>query len=218
MAGTALRGAMGQILSPTKKVLKAIGGRAGLNAIMRDNQGRMKPMAEIMFGFAQHLRGAQHQVIGGLDCDALAIQGAKRVDVAMKIFGKRAVAVMNAFDMSGAELDDFRKKQAELGKETGSTAKIMASLQLQTLGGQLKLLRSATEAVNIELFGMISSGMKSGVKSIADTLGKLSLALRVVRGEKFTDPKTMKEVKALPSMFLEIAKGIKGASGRRRWS
>lgn len=202
MAGTALRGAMGQLLSPTKKVLNAIGGRAGLNKIMRDSQGRMKPLAEIMLGFSNHLKKIPDR--------------GKRVDVAMKIFGKRAVAVMNAFDMSGAALAEFREKQKELAKETGGTAEIMKALQMKTLGGQLKLVRSAVEAVNIELFGMISTELRGGVSSLADNIGKLSLALRVVRGEKIVDPETKKQVKLLPKSFLEAAKGIKEGFGEAK--
>jgi TP901 family phage tail tape measure protein len=195
MAGTALRGAMSQLLSPTKKVLKAVGGRAGLNKIIKDGEGNMRSMSEIMFGFSKKLKEIPDR--------------AKRVDVAMKIFGKRAVAVMGAFDLTGTELEKFTVKQRELGRETGSTADIMKALQMRTLGGQFKLVRSAVEALNIELFGMISSEIRGGVSSLASNIGKLSLALRVVRGEKIMDPETQKQVKMLPKSFLEMAKGIK---------
>jgi len=195
LAGTALRGAMSQILSPTKKVLNAIGGRAGLNEVIRNSKGELKPMSEIMLGFAAKLRKIPDR--------------ATRVDTAMKVFGKRAVAVMSAFNLTGAELDEFRKKQLELQKETGSTAEIMKALQMKTLGGQLKLVRSAVEAVNIELYGLIASELRVGVGNLADNIGKLSLALRVVRGEKFVDEETKKQVKLLPQSFLEAARGIK---------
>lgn len=197
LSGTALRGALSQILSPTKKVLGAVGGRDGLNAILRDSHGEMKPLAEVMLGFANRLRKIPDR--------------AKRVDVAMKIFGKRAVAVMSAFDLQGKALDDFRAKQRELAKETGNTADVMKSLMVSTLGGQLKLLRSAVEATNNEIFGMISGDLRNGVLRISDALGNFSLVLRSIRGEKF-DLKTALQVEQLRTAhrsWFELAKGIR---------
>lgn len=197
LSGTALRGALSQILSPTKKVLGAVGGRAGLNAILRKSNGEMKPLAEVMLGFAQRLRKIPDR--------------AKRVDVAMKIFGKRAVAVMSAFDLQGKALDDFRGKQRELAKETGNTAEIMKSLMTRTLGGQLKLLRSALEATNNAIYEMVSEDLRGGIVRISDALGDFSLVLRAVRGEKF-DLKTamrVEEIKAAHRSWFELAKGIR---------
>lgn len=195
MAGTALRSAMSQILSPTKKVLAAVGGRAGLNNIIKDGTGKLKSMTSIMFGFVKKLKEIPDK--------------SKRVDIAMKIFGKRGVAVMGAFDLSNKAMKEFIDTEEKLKKETGSTAEMMKKLQMATIAGQFKLVRSAIEAVNIELFGMISGELRGGVSGLADNISKLALALRVVRGEKIIDKETLKQVKALPKSFLEMAKGIK---------
>ncbi len=195
LSGTALRSAITNLLSPTKKVLKAMGGRAGLNSVIRENDGSLRGLSDIMFRVNKKLGKVKDKIT--------------RTDIAMKIFGKRGIAVTSAFDKSGLSLEKFIEKEKELRLETGNTAKVMAALQLNTLGGQFKLVRSAIESVNIELFGMISGQLRGGVKNLAGDIGKLALALRVVRGEKIVDKETLKQIKALPKNFIEMAKGIK---------
>jgi TP901 family phage tail tape measure protein len=195
LAGTALRQAIVRLTKPTKETLSVFGGRDGLNKVLMDTEGRTRPLADVMMDFAGIVAKQPNAV--------------KRAEMASKIFGVRAQSLGSAFTFTTERLEAFRAKQAELRKESGQTAEKMRDIQIQTLGGQFVLLRSALESVNIELFGLISNFTGKGVITVTDALSNLSLALRVVRGEKIVDPTSVALLKKMPAVYLDIANGIK---------
>ena len=195
LSGTAMRTAMFQLLKPTKAVLKMMGGRSGLRALMIDKDGKMKEMSEIMFGFGKRLNKIRDPI--------------KRSELAMKVFGKRGVSVATTFaNLTGDKFERYLKKLKEVRKETGQSARIMATEMLKTLSGQAKLLRSVTEAVNIEVFQMFSKELRGDVKSTSGVIGQFALALRVANKEKITDEKTLKQLELVPKSFFEAAEGV----------
>lgn len=196
LSGTALRMALTKLVNPTKAARGALAqiGMTG-QSIFKDEKGGLRPLPGVFLNLANKLRNVKDPI--------------KRASIASKIFGIQARSLGSAFNFTEKDLERFTGTQAELTKEFGQSAKTMADLRLQSFSGQWELVSSAMEGVSIELFGMLSGFTKGGMKSAADALSNLALALRVVRGEKITDPEAVKQLKTLPPVFLEVAKGIK---------
>jgi TP901 family phage tail tape measure protein len=124
MAGTALRGAITKLLTPTNKASKAM-ARIGINALAA--QGNILPMADIV----QQL-------------------GDKSVNTAdmMTIFGLRAGPAMAGLVSQGA--DALRELTGEL-EESGGTASRVAATQMEGLSGAFIRLKSAAEGAFIDM-------------------------------------------------------------------
>jgi TP901 family phage tail tape measure protein len=196
LSGTALRMSLQKLVNPTKQSRAAM-AQLGITSqsIFKDEKGGMRALPDVFLNLADKLRKIPDPV--------------KRASIASKIFGIQAKSLGSAFNLTGEDMARFRKTQAELAVETGQSAKKMADLRLQSFTGQLELVTSAMEGVSIEMFGMLSGFTKGGMSKAADALSNLALALRVVRGEKITDPEALKQLKTLPPVFLEVARGIR---------
>lgn len=196
LSGTALRMALTKLVAPTKASKGAM-AQLGLTAqsVFKDEKGGMRALPDVFLNIADRLRKIPDKV--------------KRAYIASKVFGIQAKALGSAFNLTGEDMDRFRKTQKDLAAETGNSAKKMADLRLQSFSGQLELVKSALEGVAIETFGMLSGFTKGGMSKASAALSNLALALRVVRGEKITDPEALKQLKTLPPVFLEVARGIK---------
>jgi TP901 family phage tail tape measure protein len=84
--------------------------------------------------------------------------------LATKIFGVRNKAVFKLIKDGLPNVEKLRKAL----KDTGGVAKEMAEKQLDTLQGQLKMLKSATDEIVLSLMG--SSGMAVGLKDVTKEL------------------------------------------------
>jgi TP901 family phage tail tape measure protein len=198
LGGTAIRSSMAKLLNPTKKGRKAI---ASLGIAYGDLKKTMDK-GDII--------GTFKKILGGLKG---LPKRSDRAAAAINIFGLRGIGMASALDLSDKAMDRFNETTLLLRKETGKTAEAMAALQLKTLTGQVTLLKSAFEGVSIELFGMISSETSGGVKRMATTLGQLSIAMRLVSGEVFVDPKQVMLLGQLSPTIIQVATGIKEAFG-----
>lgn len=198
LAGTSLRGAIGNLVDPGKKASKAL-ARLGFGV------GKVRKL--IRAGKIGDLIQAVAGRLGDLKDNAL------RGQLALRIFGKRALPLAVAISKNDKNADKFSKSMARLRKEFnsgGSAAEKMAKIQLQTLGGQLTLLKSASEGVAIELFGMISKQTSGAVQSFTKRVGQLAEALQIVNQPGgLVDPKNQKKLRELPGIIVDIAVGIK---------
>ncbi|MFB7736163.1 phage tail tape measure protein [Streptomyces sp. NPDC056112] len=185
MAGTALRGAITRLLSPTKQVsdvLKKLGVR------VKDSHGQLLPLDQII--------------------RQLEKSGAKTGDM-MTIFGQRAGPAMLALVEQGSGA--LVKLTKELEK-SGGTADRIAKIQMEGLQGQLVSLKSAWEGLMIEIgdLGVLKLATKSleglttatrdftgfvhqygmpAVKTFSDKLGDLIPIGKIKKG--FEDAKTL---------------------------
>ncbi|MFJ2719365.1 phage tail tape measure protein [Streptomyces sp. NPDC087437] len=185
MAGTALRGAITRLLSPTKQVsdvLKKLGIR------VKDSHGELLPLDQII--------------------RQLEKSGAKTGDM-MTIFGQRAGPAMLALVEQGSGA--LVKLTRELEK-SGGTADRIAKIQMEGLQGQLVSLKSAWEGLMIEIgdLGVLKlatkglEGLTTGVrdftgfvhqygmpaaKTFSDKLGDLIPIGKIKKG--FSDAKTL---------------------------
>lgn len=196
LAGTAFRTAITKLTKPTKDTHRAL-AKLGLNLGVIN---KMIDKGQTLQAF---------RLIGDR-LNALP-KASARAGTAMRIFGLRGAAVGSAFGMTGKNLRQYNELVAKLRVETGQTAQAMADIQLQSVAGQVTLLKSAFEAVSIQIFKLAAPSLAGGVKGISETLGEFALALRVVSGAKFTDPQVIKKVAGLSDSMLNFAEGVRNA-------
>ena len=124
MAGTALRGALSHLASPTKE---AAGVLKRLGIEVTDSGGKMKSLTEII--------------------RELERSGATTKDM-LEIFGDRAGPALAALVQQGsAALENFNKKL----KESGGIAKSIADKQMEGLHGAILKLKAAIEGLSIAI-------------------------------------------------------------------
>ncbi len=124
MAGTALRGAVTRLLSPTAKVAKTL-KKLGVEAT--DSHGQLLPLNDII--------------------RQLEKSGATTGDM-MTIFGQRAgPALLALVDQGSGALVKLTKEL----ENSGGTADEIAKIQMEGLKGQLVSLKSAWEGLMIEI-------------------------------------------------------------------
>lgn len=147
MAGTALRGSITRMLNPAadaQKVMRELG------ISFTDAQGDLLPLVDI---------------IGQLEKSGISAGDA------MKVFGQRAGPAMLALISQGS--DALREMTVEL-EASGGTAAEIAARQLDTLGGQFKLLKSATEGLAIELGSVLAPIIRDAAVAMTEIAGKIS--------------------------------------------
>lgn len=137
-AGTILRSAMSTLLDPTKEQAAAL---AALGVSATDSTGQLKPFAQVV----EDLRRA------GADASAV-----------IKIFGQEAGPGMLALVGQGkAAIDGLESKLYSSGK-----AAEMAKAQVDTLGGDLKMLGSASEEAAIAFFEVLDPALRRTVQGM----------------------------------------------------
>ncbi|MEH0442440.1 phage tail tape measure protein [Streptomyces sp. B21-102] len=148
MAGTALRGAVTRLLSPTDKVTDTL-KKLGVNVSTAD--GKLRPLTSIV--------------------DQLAKKGATTGDI-MTIFGQRAGPGMAALIQQGSAKLAAMTKELE---HSGGTAEKIAKIQMKGWRGEIIRLKNAWEGLMIEVgdTGLLTgatkalSGVTLGVRNLA---------------------------------------------------
>lgn len=145
MAGTALRGALLSLTDPSETAAEEL---KRLNIQVADAEGNVRTLANIVGQFETALDG-----MGTAD----------RLGIIGKIFDARQASGFAELIGQGADrLREFTKNL----QGAGGTAERIASTQLNTLTGSLKILQSAWEELQItvgEVFGPILRLIGSGV-------------------------------------------------------
>jgi TP901 family phage tail tape measure protein len=143
LAGTSLRMALVRLIKPPKEAADAL---TRLGVSVKDSQGKMRPLVEIMRQLEQ--------------------RGAKTADI-MSIFGIRAGPAMSALLEQGSAA--FSKFQKRL-EESGGIAKRIQEEQLKTLQGRIKILQSAFEGLAISIGDIMLPAAKALVDTMTDLL------------------------------------------------
>jgi len=142
-AGTILRGAFSALLSPSKSVREAINS---LGLELQDLNPTVHSVAEII--------------------DTLAKAGADTADV-IQIFGREAGPGVAALIQQGG--DAIRKYTSAL-KSAGGTAQNVAETQMDSLHGQLKILRSAFQEMQIAIGEAVLPTISAFVEKITSLI------------------------------------------------
>ena len=148
MAGTALRGAISRLLSPTSESEKIL-HRLGITAL--DSAGNLLPLNKII--------------------EQLEKSGATTADI-LTIFGDRAGPGISSLVDQGAE--SLRELTKEL-ENSGGTAQSIADKQLEGLNGSLKRLQSAFEGLMITIAdsGLLDAATRL-IDRLTESVGKLA--------------------------------------------
>lgn len=175
MAGTTLRAMILALGSPSKEAADEM-ARLGVN--IKDQNGNFRSLTDIVGQFQRALAGKGN---------------AEQIESLGKIFSNRAAAGVMELIAQGAEhLGDATQK---LGDATGTAARV-ASVQLNTMRGAIKLVMSSIELLGVE----IGSALAPTLRKIADVMMDFVNALSAA-------------AKANPGLILSFAKTTAAAIG-----
>lgn len=153
VAGTSLKTSLANMAKPTKQ-MKAYMDRYGISLTRSD--GTMKTFREVV----DNLRGS----LGGLSED-------EQVAAATAIFGKESfagmLAVVNASD------EDYKKLSDSINNAKGA-AERMAEIKLDNLEGDITLMKSALDGLQIAIGDALLPTFRAGTQGITDFITKLT--------------------------------------------
>ncbi len=155
MAGTTLRGA---ILSLTDPSAEATGALRQLGVSVLDSRGNMRSLADIIDDMASGM-------------ERLSLGTGQRVGMVGRIFDARQAAGFTELLSQGA--DKMREMTAALRASKGTAGRI-AGIQLDTLRGDVTILRSAAEGLQISFGQILGPMIRTVARSITDVIGVVS--------------------------------------------
>lgn len=129
-AGTTLRAALTRLAKPTKQSSDLM-RQLGFNAF--DSAGSMLPL---------------HEVIGGLQKSTAGLTQQQRANAMATIFGQEAMSGMLALMEQGP---DRMKSLTQSLYDSEGAAQKMADIRLDSMAGQMELLKSATDELKLSL-------------------------------------------------------------------
>lgn len=155
-AGTALRGAITNLVNPTSDA-SALMGELGLSVVNAD--GSMKPFKQTMDELRGKFKGLSEE---------------QQTQYATTLFGKEAMAGMLAI-INASESDYTKLTKAT--RDYNGEAKRMADTMEDNLKGELTKLKSQLEALGIQTAEVLAPSLRKLVKSLqnlAEWFGKLN--------------------------------------------
>lgn len=158
--GTILRNVITSLTAPTGKAQKELDA---LGVSVFDSEGNMRSMNDIM---------------GDLNSSMSNMTGKERAEAMSKIFNKRDLKGVEAL-LSGAG-DRWNELSGYIDKAQGSAQK-MADTQLDNLQGDITLLKSAWEGLQISVSNKVTPALRGLVQALtwaidhASTLGPIIL-------------------------------------------
>ena len=151
VAGTSLKTALSNMAKPTKQ-MKAYMDKYGIS--LTNTDGSMKSFAEVV----NNLRSS----LGGLS-------QVEQVAAATAIFGKESYAGMLA--IVNASEEDFKKLSDSVNDAEGAAAR-MAAIKLDNLEGDLTLMKSAADGLQIAVGEALLPAFRGAVQQITVFLTK----------------------------------------------
>lgn len=161
-AGTTLRSALTNLVSPTDKMQKTM---KDLGIEIQDSSGEMKPLDEL---------------IGDLRHSFADLDDEQKASAASTLFGKQAMSGMLAVINAGE--GDFDKLTSAVANSDG-VAQEMADTMQNNLAGKLTNLRSALEELAIKIFDALEPALNAiigGAQKLVDWMNGLSKKTQLV--------------------------------------
>lgn len=188
--GTHLRNAILSLQTPTKSGTEALKKLGMSYKDMYDSAGNMRSLPEIFLEL-------QHKMEGMTQASKDAIVGG--------LFNKTDLAAINA--LVGTSAEKWEQLEKEITDSSGA-AKDMADKQLDNLQGQIKLMKSALEGVQIAVSDKIAPALRDFVEMGSEGLGQMAEAIRSGDMNKAIDIFTDILSKALDKVMAELPKVI----------
>lgn len=191
MAGTALRAGLSRLAAPPKEAAKSL---SALNVSVKDSQGNMKPMNEIM---------------GQLHDGFINLSESQQIAAAKAIFGEEAYAGWIQVIKGGKpQFDDMLDT---LNSAEGS-AKVMAETMANNLSGAVDGVKSQLENLGLVVFSHVepalvamTNGTNGAVKALTDCLDPSGRSVEAAKLMQQTDQQ-LAQSKAILDMNLKKGK------------
>lgn len=191
MAGTALRAGLSRLAAPPKEAAKSL---SALNVSVKDSQGNMKPMNEI---------------IGQLHDGFINLSESQQIAAAKAIFGEEAYAGWIQVIKGGKpQFDDMLDT---LNSAEGS-AKVMAETMANNLSGAVDGVKSQLENLGLVVFSHVepalvamTNGTNDAVKALTDWLDPSGRSVEAAKLMQQTDQQ-LAQSKAILDMNLKKGK------------
>ncbi|MED2037259.1 phage tail tape measure protein [Bacillus wiedmannii] len=191
MAGTALRAGLSRLAAPPKEAAKSL---SALNVSVKDSQGNMKPMNEIM---------------GQLHDGFINLSESQQIAAAKAIFGEEAYAGWIQVIKGGKpQFDDMLDT---LNSAEGS-AKVMAETMANNLSGAVDGVKSQLENLGLVVFSHVepalvamTNGTNGAVKALTDWLDPSGRSVEAAKLMQQTDQQ-LAQSKAILDMNLKKGK------------
>ncbi|WP_255259025.1 phage tail tape measure protein [Bacillus thuringiensis] len=191
MAGTALRAGLSRLAAPPKEAAKSL---SALNVTVKDSEGNMKPMNEII--------GQLHDGFGKLS-------ESQQIATAKAIFGEEAYAGWIQVIKGGQPAFDDMVNTLETSE---GSAKVMAETMANNLSGAVDGVKSRLENLGLVVFSHVepafvamTNGTNSAVKSLTDWLDPSGKAVEAAKLMQQTDQQ-LAQSKAVLDMNLKKGK------------
>lgn len=152
-AGTALRGILSRLSAPPKEAADAMDE---LGISLTDSEGNMKSLDEVM----QDLRDAFSE-----------LDETQQAANAKAIAGQNAMAGLLA--IVNAAPDDYNRLTQAV-KDSEGASESMANTMNDTVEGQLTLLKSQIEGIQIQIYEKLVPSLRDGIDTISETLGTVN--------------------------------------------
>lgn len=179
-AGTSLRQALSQLISPTDKVEINM-EKYGISLF--DAEGQSKSLMEVMKDLRKSFGGItvdMEKVSAAVEqgdeawaayAESLPISDQEKMQALVDMFGTRAMPAM--LSIINASESDFEKLSDAINDADG-TAQEMADTMLDNLNGQLTLLKSALEGLAISLGELLMPLIRKVVSWVQQLVDKLN--------------------------------------------
>jgi len=236
LAGTALKNALLQLSKPSQKALELFGGKDGLNKAVLETVNvngklitRLKPMEVIMANVSKVVASAKDPLeataaaseIFGLRGTTAFSSFQAALTKTVPITDKNREAIVKGAKAVGENIDEYIKEGAipqlvalrlNIAGAAG-TAQKMRDIKLNSLTGQVVLLQSAFEGINIELGGVFAGVTRELVVNATDFLSVLTVGFQAANaGGKATEAQieSLKnnQFKEMIPMMIEFAQGF----------
>lgn len=191
MAGTTMRGAILSLIGPTPEAAAKL---KELGVSVLDAQKNVRPLADIF--------GQLEQALAGMG-------SGEKLDILNTLFEKRQAAGAAVLIDKGAQA--LRDYTAAL-QNSGGTAARVAGVQLNTLTGDVIILKSALEGLAIAIGESIGPPLRVGVQAITKMVGAVTTWIRANREIVVMVAVVATGVGALGASLLGIAVTAKIAS------
>lgn len=189
-AGTSIRTAMTNLISPTDNAAAAL---ESVGVQLKDTEGNARPIKDVL----KDLREAFH----GLSKE-------QQLELATKIFGKVGAAGMVAY-LKGTQTEVDNLTQSLVN--SSGTAEKQAKKMRETFKGQLDQLGDSVDAIKLRLGGMFEPLATKGLKTVNSTLDQVDNKIKGLQ-------KTLEFNKAMDNVFGGLTDSLQLAATKATYS
>lgn len=206
-SGTALKTALARMASPTDAVSGAM-DKLGISLV--DGEGNTKSLMSVMENLRSSIGSVNVElvdsegnlreyddIIADLSKSTEGLSQVQQIEAASTIFGKEAMAGM--LTIVNATEEDFYKLTESIYNCDGA-AKRIAQVKLDNLNGQITLMKSAWDALQVSLGELL-------IPTLTNTVQKITEVLTVMNEFVVNNPEAVKTIMKVVSSLTALKAG-----------